>query len=77
MHICVLALVVGVGWGLSTGDQGWPCSGASTMPDTLGSWEIVIYCESGSNIKLCINKNEVKDRIEFLMKAGKHRGGRT
>lgn len=38
------------------------------MPDTLGSWEIVIYCESESNIKLCINKNEVKDRIEFLMR---------
>lgn len=47
------------------------------MPDTLGSWEIIIYCESGSNIELCINKNEVKDRIECLMKVGKHRGRRT
>lgn len=28
--------------------------GARTVPDTVGSWEIAIYCESGGNIQLIL-----------------------
>lgn len=50
-------------WGLSVGGQEWPLGGASTVPDIVGSWEIVIYRTD----TIWIYKSEVKKRIEFLI----------